>query len=155
MAVRGLGGKRMKRGRPFQAENSFGRGRPRGSRNKASQSAQTVIESQAVALAEKAVLKALAGKGDSGLLKTLLSLLTHKQSPAKLGPLPGRTPEDLDQTTQRLMDLTSEGRLSPTDAIKMLRLIEARRRVIETRELADRVAALEQSIPASSRKKAA
>lgn len=145
----------MKRGRPFEPGNSVGGGRPRGSRNKASQSAQTVIESQAVAIAEKAVLRALAGKGDSGLLKSLLSLLTHKQSPAKLGPLPARTPEDLDQTTQRLMELTAEGRLSPTDAMQMLRLIEARRRVIETRELADRVAVLEQSIPGSARKKAA
>jgi len=48
-----------------------------------------------------------------------------------------------------------EGRLSPTDATKMLRLIEARRRAIETRELEDRVAALEQCIPGITRKKAA
>jgi hypothetical protein len=46
-------------------------------------------------------------------------------------------------------------RLSHTEATQMLRLIEARRRVIETRELEARVAALEQCIPGSKRKKAA
>jgi hypothetical protein len=147
----------MKRGRPFQPGNSFGRGRPRGSRNQASQSAQTVIESQAMAIAEKAVLKAVTGKGDSSLLKSLLTFLLRKskQSPVKLGRLPTRTPEDLDQTTQRLMDLAAEGRLSPADATQMLKLIEARRRVLETRELADRVAALEQCTPGIAGKKAA
>jgi hypothetical protein len=153
-----LGGRStsMKRGRPFQPGNTVGRGRPRGSRNQARQSAQAVIEGQAAAIAEKAVLRALAGKGDSQMLRTLLLLLREsKQSPVKLGPLPTRTPEDLDQTTQRLLELTCEGRLSPTDATQMLRLIEARQRVIETRELADRVAALEQCIPGITRKKTA
>jgi hypothetical protein len=145
----------MKRGRPFQPGNTFGRGRPKGSRNKASQSAQSVIESHAVAIADKAVLRALAGKGDSPLLKALLSLLTRdsKQSRVQLGLLPTRTPEELDQTTQRLIELTAQGRLSPRDAMQMLKLIEARRGMIETRELVDRVAALETTMHSRSRAK--
>jgi hypothetical protein len=82
----------MKRGRPFPPGNTFGRGRPRGSRNQARQSAQAVIEGKAGAIAEKAVLRALAGKGDTQMLKTLLPLPMpeSKESPVKLGPLPTR-----------------------------------------------------------------
>jgi hypothetical protein len=133
------------RGRPFEPGNKLGRGRPRGSRNKKNQTAQRVIEEHAGPLARKAIVRALEGKGDGSMLKTLLSLVMprRKDPPMKIGPLPTATIEELDQTTEKLVNLISAGKLSPDYASALLPLLEERRRVIEVRELVARVATLE------------
>jgi len=49
------------RGRPFQPGNRFGRGRPKGSRNKRSAQAQEILDQYTEPLIKKCVSKALEG----------------------------------------------------------------------------------------------
>jgi hypothetical protein len=60
----------MKRGRPFEAGNEFGRGRPPGSRNQKTLVLQELLEEHAPALMRKALVMAM--QGNVPLLKTLL-----------------------------------------------------------------------------------
>jgi hypothetical protein len=51
----------MKRGRPFEAGNKFGGGRPRGSRNKRSLLAQQLLDSHGEAVVGRALVVAVSG----------------------------------------------------------------------------------------------
>ena len=60
----------VKRGRPFEPGNKFGRGRPRGSRNKKAIELQQLLDEYLPALMRKAIAMAL--QGDVSLLRMLL-----------------------------------------------------------------------------------
>lgn len=59
------------RGRPFEPGNKFGRGRPRGSRNKTSAAVQELLNSHAEAIVRKAILLALKD-GQPAMIRALL-----------------------------------------------------------------------------------
>jgi hypothetical protein len=60
------------RGRPFEPGNKFGRGRPRGSRNKTSAAVQELLNSHAEAIVRKAILLALKDGGQPTMIRALL-----------------------------------------------------------------------------------
>lgn len=51
----------MARGKPFEPGNKFGRGRPRGSKNKTTVMAQELLESYAVPVVRKIIQMAILG----------------------------------------------------------------------------------------------
>ena len=61
----------MPRGRPFQPGNNWGRGRPKGSRNRKTLLAEELLDSHAEAVVSQAL--ALAEKGDAPVLRILLA----------------------------------------------------------------------------------
>lgn len=132
------------RGRPFQPGNKFGRGRPKGSRNKRTMMGKQLLDEHGEALIRSALVAAL--QGDKALLRTLLSyvLPRPKDLPLKPGPLPMKTIEDLTKTFDHTLEKVSSGRITPSHASEILDWIEGRRRIIDTQELAARVSALEQ-----------
>lgn len=71
-----------KRGRPFQPGNNFGRGRPRGSRNKKNL-AQQLLEEHSVPVLRKALADAY--KGDPAMLRMIVSCILRppKDVPVK------------------------------------------------------------------------
>jgi len=75
-----------KRGRPFQPGNHFGRGRPKGSRNKRSSFAKQLLDSYSQPVIQKSLAMAL--QGDGQLLRALLGYLLQrpKDPPCKTGP---------------------------------------------------------------------
>jgi hypothetical protein len=83
----------MKRGRPFEPGNQFGRGRPLGGRNKKTLAVQQLLEEHSGSVLRKALVMAL--EGDSPMLQTLLSyiLARPKDSPLKTGKLRTRNGE--------------------------------------------------------------
>ena len=131
------------RGRPFQPGNKFGRGRPKGRRNKRILLAKDLLDEHSEAIVRSALVAALGG--DRVILRGRLShvLPRPKDPPPKTGHLPMNTIEDLTKTFSNTLEKVSSGRITSSQASEILEWIEARRRIIETQELATRVSALE------------
>jgi len=133
----------MKRGRPFEAGNKFGGGRPRGSRNKRSLLAQQLLDSHAESVVRKALVDAM--KGDAQLLRTFLGYILprRRDAPLKTGPLPVHTAEELAQSSEAVLQGAASGQITLQEAHALSALMEGRRRVLETRDLEARLRALE------------
>jgi|HubBroStandDraft_5_1064220.scaffolds.fasta_scaffold410770_2 hypothetical protein len=135
----------MKTGRPFEPGNKFGRGRPRGSRNKRSLLALQLLDSHAESVVRKALVDAM--KGDAQLLRALLGhiLPRRRDAPVKTGPLPVHTAEELAQSSEAVFERAVSGQITLQEAQEFSALIEDRRRVMETRDLDARLRALEEA----------
>lgn len=135
----------MKTGRPFEPGNKFGRGRPRGSRNKRSLLALQLLDSHAESVVRKALVDAM--KGDAQLLRAFLGhiLPRRRDAPVKTGPLPVHTAEELAQSSEAVFQRAVSGQITLQEAQEFSALLEDRRRVMETRDLDARLRALEEA----------
>jgi len=137
----------MKRGRPFEPGNQFGRGRPKGSRNKRSSIVKQMLDESSESIMRKAIAQAL--EGDVAMLRTLLGYMLPppKELPCDTGPLPMGTVEELSQSFDATLKRVASGRITLSQAGEIFDRIEARRRLIETQELEGRMSALERNHP--------
>jgi hypothetical protein len=135
----------VKRGRPFEPGNKFGRGRPPGSRNKRSLGAVQLLESHGESVVGKALVEAM--KGDIQMLRTLVGHLLPRRRdvPVKTGPLPVHTTEELAQSSEAVLQRVILGQITLPEAHQLMDLIESQRRVMETRDLDARLRALEKA----------
>jgi hypothetical protein len=136
------------RGKPFQPGNKFGRGRPRGSRNKIAMAAQELINSHSLPVVRKALILALEDGKPAGQIAVLLAILdrivpVRKEAPVNIGSLPTGTISEVSKSSEALVKKATSGKLTITEAQGIADLLEGRRKVIETEDLARRVAALE------------
>jgi hypothetical protein len=133
-----------KRGRPFEAGNQIGHGRPLGSRNKNTLLIEELLNENSESLMHKALN--LAQQGNIPMLRLLLDrvLPRPKDAPVSIGPLPMSTPAELLQAQETVMQELALGQLTLNQAEQIFSLIEARRRVLETQELEQRLRALEE-----------
>lgn len=131
------------RGRPFEAGNKFGRGRPRGSRNKASLAAQALLDGHSEALVKKCMHMALSGDSTAMRLCIERLLPTCKELPVSVAPLRGRTAAEIAQTFDGLLKQLSYGQLTPAEAQTIANMLEMRRRTLETVEHEARLKLLE------------
>jgi hypothetical protein len=131
------------RGRPFQPRNKFGRGRPRGSRNK-SALIEELLNEHSEPLLGKGLKLAL--QGNTQMLRLLLDriLPRAKDVAVRTGPLPMGTVEELLQSQANIMRMLAMGQLTLSQAEQIDRLIETRRKLFETQGLEQRVRAMEQ-----------
>jgi hypothetical protein len=136
----------MKTGRPFKPGNKFGRGRPRGSRNKRGQSARQLLDSQGDALLRKALKLGL--QGDVPILRVLLGYILPQatEPPLRTGPLPAGTADEISESTEKVLRKVAAGRIPPGEALQITALLEARGRTIAAREYEARLSALEQRV---------
>jgi hypothetical protein len=131
------------RGRPFQAGNKFGHGRPRGSRNKATKLAQEILFSRAEAIAAKVTSMAL--QGDGTAMKIVMDRIcpVRRETAFKLGAMPTKTAADVSTASEKILAQVAGGKLTIPDAQGLSELLDKRRRAIETEELEQRLRALE------------
>jgi hypothetical protein len=134
----------MKRGRPFEAGNTFGRGRPRGSRNKKSLLAQQLLEEHSEALMRKAMVEAL--KGNARLLQVLVGCILPrpKELPVKTGLLRMGTSQEMIESFDSILKKAAAGQITLQQAQGFAALIDARRQLLVTQEFETRLLALEQ-----------
>ncbi len=119
------------------------RGRPLGSRNRASLMVEQLLEERAQALGEKAVEMTLAG--DSRALRLCLERLLPAQRERHLLvelPQPA-TAEDVTAGFRRVVEALTEGQLTPSETNSVASLLESARRALETTELDRRIRELE------------
>ena len=132
------------RGKPFQADNKYGRGRPPGSRNKDVSGWQEVLESHGETLIKKCLFMAMQGN------ITPLRLCFEQLFPARRQrvlqfKLPAlKTMTDLASASETVVRGVTGGRLTPSEGQAFTVMLDGRRRMIETEELEKRLRALEE-----------
>ncbi len=133
--------KRPTRFKPGQSGNP--RGRPQGSRNRASLAVEGLIEGKAKALTEKLV--ALAEAGDVAALRMCMDRLCPPRKDRHVTfALPRlETAADAVAAMAAIVEAVAAGDLTPSEANDMARLVETYRATLETSELADLLARLE------------
>ena len=131
------------RGRPFPPGNHFGKGRPKGSRNKKTLLAQEILDSRGEAVLSRAF--DMAEKGDSQLIRTLLPyIMKSKETTPRLAPLPMGTTSELVQSSESVLNKVALGEISMDDAAKLLAMLEQRRKILEAESFERRLRTLEQ-----------
>jgi hypothetical protein len=121
------------------------KGRPRGSKHKATLAAQALLDGEAEGLTRKAIDLAL--DGDSVALRLCLERLVP---PRKDGPinikLPAmKTAGDAVKVSSAIIQAVAKGDLTPSEGEALARLVETHRRTLELEEIDRRLTALEQS----------
>jgi hypothetical protein len=118
-------------------------GRPKGARNRTTQAVMALLEGQAQALTQRAVELALGG--DTTALRLCLERVApaRKDAPVEF-PLPRMTSaKDAAKAAGAVLEAASSGDLTPLEAVQIMSLVDAFRRVLEVSELETRIAALE------------
>ncbi len=130
----------------FARGNRFGRGRPEGSRNKATLAAQTLLDGEAEALTRKVVDMALSG--DSTALRLCLERLLPpaKGRPVRLNLPDIKTVEDVLRAFSAMLKAMSDAHITPDEASTVASVLDQNRRALETVEIEERIAALEKKI---------
>ncbi len=131
-----------KRFEPGQSGNPAGR--KVGSRNKSTMAAQALIDGKSSELINKALELALAGDGP--VLRALLDRLcpAKRDAPVSISLPSMETPADLPKVTGAIMQAAAEGKITPSEASALAALVEGHRKALETADLAERVAKLEE-----------
>ncbi len=119
------------------------KGRPAGSRNKASLAIDALLDGEAEALTRKCIDKAL--WGDNCALKLCMDRIWP---PRKDKPVQFKLPEmseanDASGAMKGLLKAVSAGDLTPLEGATVAALIETYRKTLETTELEERIVALE------------
>ena len=128
------------RGRPFKPGNP---GRPKGARHKTTLAVEALLEGEHEALTRKAIEKAL--EGDTTALRLCLERLApaRKDTPISFS-LPAITcPADTVTASNAVLAAMAGGEITPDEAGRVMSLLTAHRAIVETSDLADRIAALE------------
>lgn len=128
------------RGRPFQPGNP---GRPKGARHRTTLAIEALLDGEHEALTRKAIEKAL--EGDTTALRLCLERLApvRKDSPIAFDLPQVQSPSDTVTASGAVLAAVAAGEITPDEAGRVMALLTAHRAIIETSELADRVAALE------------
>jgi hypothetical protein len=121
-------------------------GRPRGARNKATLAALALLEGEAEALTRKAVEAALAGD-----MQALRLCLERIAPPAKDRPISLKLPKlksvvDLPKITAAILDAVADGKIGPSEAAVLSKVVEQHARAVELVELEERLRKLEREV---------
>ena len=125
------------------------RGKPKGSRHKATLAIESLLEGQAEALSQKAIDLAL--DGDTVALRLCLDRIApaRKDAPVVIDLPDINTADGTLKAGSAIVAAVASGDISPDEGQKLMSLIEIQRRQIETADLEARLAALEASTETS------
>ena len=142
MAV-GTAGKQ--RGRQFRKGQSGNpAGRPKGSMNKATRLAQSLLDGEAAELTRKVI--ELAKGGDMQALRLCLDRLVppKKDSPVRVAMPDVNGAAGMKQASEAILMAVATGEITPAEGHAIAAIVEGHRKVIELAEIERRIAALEQ-----------
>ena len=124
----------------FTAGNS---GRPKGTRNKATIAIESLLQGQAEALTQTAVIKAL--EGDSVALRLCMERIAPvpKDQPVSFNLPKMHNALEASEAAGSVLTAVSEGQLTPIEATRVMGLIDSYRRTLELTEIEQRLQALE------------
>jgi len=134
------------RGRPFEKGNRASPGRPQGSRNSATIMAEKLMQ-DGIDNIVKVVMDA-AAQGDMSAAKLVLERVVpvRKGRPVNLTLPPVRTAADVVEAIGATVQAMADGEVTPEEAATVAGVLEAKRRAIETCELAETVERLKQHV---------
>jgi hypothetical protein len=133
----------MKRGKPFEIGNKFGKGRPLGSPNKVTDEARKLLDDHRLPLIRTCLAAALRGdmKAMSMLLERLVPLRRHPTPNLKLPRL--ETSENVAQSYEKIVRAVSQGDLQPAEAQALLDVLKARLEMMALQNVESRLLELE------------
>jgi hypothetical protein len=133
-----------KTGHRFGSGNKFGRGRPTGSRNKATIALQSLLDDEGEAITRKAIEMAKAG--DTTALRLVMERLVPPTRERRLTlHLPKvETPDGVTAAIGAVLTAVSAGEITPGEGQTLTALLAEQRRNIETMQLEARISELEQ-----------
>ncbi len=135
----------MSRGRPFQPGNKFGRGRPKGSRNKWNLVAQRRLLEHAGQLMTKNIIVSLQGDTKSRLW--CLDQLMRARPPApKLKLPPIKTFDDIEKALDVVVNAAANNKCSDAHGVALCAMLGERRKMIEAQEYAVKLEELERIV---------
>lgn len=119
-------------------------GKPKGCRSRAVMAAQALIDGKAEEVVNKAI--ELAISGDGPVLRAILDRLCppRKDAPVKVTLPAIKSAADIPAAMSSILAAVAVGKLTPSEAAALAGLLEAHRKALETSELEQRIAALEQ-----------
>jgi hypothetical protein len=131
------------RGRPFEPGNTQGRGRPKGSRNKAQSPAQELVEQYEIHVAKKCIQ--MASQGDVRAIKILMdrSFPPRRDACIRMSLPPIRTVQDVAKAAGKVTRSIGRGVITPSEGEKMMNTLEAQTRIIAKSDWEARVDELE------------
>lgn len=128
------------RGRPFEPGNT---GKPKGARHRVTRAIEALMADEAEALTRVAIDKALAG--DATALKLCFDRLapTPRDRAINLTLPPIKTPADVPQAIQAVIDAVGGGVITPSEGAAVATLIGHAQDALDLAEIEARVAILE------------
>ena len=134
------------RGKPFQPGNTFGKGRPAGSRNKATLALEALIEGQGEDVVNTII--ASAKDGDMSAARALLDRLVpkRKSAPAPIALSPAASASDLEGALFEVFNRLADQSLAPEEAAQITGVIANHIKLHETLMLEERISQLEAKI---------
>ena len=140
------------RGRPFAPGNTLGRGRPKGSRNKASSDGQDLLDKYAPHLVGKCIESALKHDDRSSMRICMDRILPARREASIRVSLPRiKTAQDLEKAAEKVTQAIGRGRIAPAEGETMMNVFEIHSRIIEKSQYESRLEKLEESMAAASR----
>jgi hypothetical protein len=135
----------MSRGRPFQPGNKYGRGRPRGSRNKSNFAVQRLLNEHAESLITKFLHASL--KGDLRCQLWCLNQLMRMRPPApKLKLPPIQTLNDVANAIDVVVNASAKNKCADAHGLALCAMLGEKRKMIETQDFALRLEELERQV---------
>jgi hypothetical protein len=123
-------------------------GRPMGTRNKATEAAELLLDGEAEALTRKAVELALEGEGSALRLCLERIIPPRRERPVKLGLPAVRGAADLAGTMAAITTAATQGTITPGQAAELARVVEIFVRAVETSDFERRLRELEEAYAA-------
>jgi hypothetical protein len=132
-------------GRFRKGQSGNPKGRPMGTRNKATVAAERLLDGEAEALTRKAVELAL--DGEAGGLRLCLERIIppRRERPVKLGLAAVRGTGDLAGTMAAITTAAAQGAITPGEAAELARVVEIFVRAVETSDFERRLRELEEA----------
>ena len=115
----------MKRGKPFESGNTFGRGRPRGSRNKPPSLLQLLLEKYEEPLISRHIAASL--QNDARSRVWCLERLRHIKSSKKVKLPPIRTLDDIAKAEDLILNAVANQTCTAADGIGLFAMLAQRR----------------------------
>ena len=133
----------QRRGRPFEPGQSGNPlGRPKGSRNKTTLLAESLLDDQSELIIRKVIEKAL--QGDSVALRICVDrLLPKRDRPVQFELPPIATLEDGANASKAVLEAFARGDLSPREANKVLALISSHMANLQLQNVDERLREVE------------
>jgi hypothetical protein len=135
--------------------NKLGRGRPRGSRNKAGSEAQELIDRFTPQLVTTCI--GHAAKGDHTAMRLcmerILPARRHASAPLSLRRI--RSPQDLEKAGEKVIQAIGRGKIAPAEGEIMMNALESQARIIEKCQFESRLQKIEENMAAALRPRAA
>jgi hypothetical protein len=136
----------MIRGRPFEPGNKFGRGRPKGSRNRRTLKAQALFDEYQEPVIKKCIAKALEGDPRAMALCVERILPPQRDIPVRVKMKKLETRKDVESATQQVLEDMAKGKLTPQEAERPYGLLANLRDYRENEQMESRIAAIEQTV---------